>query len=196
MNKKNNKYYAFSIFSFILFHIPIITIYFNSIVKSVTLVSILFLVKSITVVILEVPTGYISDRYSRKSSLLLGIIFNIFSLILFMYKPNFYTLLIGEICFGLSECLTSGSDAAFYYDNFTAENRKKDYDPFVKNIGLIQSIFLSASFFIGSVLYGLNNKIIFIVTILFQVMALFTLLTIEERPYKKSIGKKRALKKK
>lgn len=193
MNRKNNKYYAFSIFNFILLHIPIITIYFNSIVKSVTLVSILFLVKSISVVILEVPTGYISDRYSRKLSLILGILFNILSLMIFVYKPNFYSLLIGEICYGVSECLISGSDAAFYYDNFTAEGRKNDYNLFVKNIGLIQSVFLSISFFIGSVLYGVNNKIAFIITILFQLLALSILLTIKEQPYRKNMLKKESV---
>lgn len=194
MKKANSKYYLLTICTFMLFHIPIITVYFNSILDSITLVSILFTVKSITTAVLEIPTGYIADRCSRKLSLLLGIVFNIASLVLFIVNPNFYTLLIGEICFGIGECLTSGSDAAFFYDNFTAEGRQDDYNPFVKNLGLIQSIFLSISFFIGSIVFKSNNKNPFIVTIIFQVLSMITLLLIKEHPYKKITGKKNSIK--
>lgn len=188
MYRKNSKYYLFSILNFILLHIPIITIYFNSVVKSVTLVSIIFGVKSITVMLLEVPTGYISDRCSRKLSLALGIILNIIALLIFIVYPNFYSLIIGEVCYGISECLTSGSDIAFYYDNFKAEGRENDYSYFIKNITLLQSVFLAISFFIGSILYGKEKKSVFLITILFQLIALIVLLSIEEKPYKKNVA--------
>lgn len=187
MNKKNIRYYAFSILDFILLHIPIITIYFNQIIKSVTLVSVLFLAKSVTVSLLEVPTGYISDRCSRKLSLCLSIMFNIASLALFMAGTNFYLLLAGEICFGISECLMSGSDAAFFYDNFAYEKRIDDYNSYVKNITLVQSIFLSVAFFAGSIIYGINYKLVFAITIFFQIIALLVLISIKEHPYKKKI---------
>jgi len=194
MNKLNSKYYLLSICTFMLFHVPIITVYFNSVLDSITLVSILFTVKSITTAALEIPTGYIADRCSRKLSLLLGIVFNISSLVLFSVNPNFCTLLIGEVCFGIGECLTSGADSAFFYDNFTAEGRNDDYNSFAKNLGLIQSVFLSISFFIGSIIYKSNNKIPFIATIVFQVIAMIVLLLIKEHPYKKNTGKKNNIK--
>lgn len=187
MKNSIRKYYLLSISNFALFHIPILTIYFNSILESAKLVSTLFIVKSITVFIFEVPTGYISDRYSRKLSFLTGIFFNIISLLCFIYKPNFYTLILGEICFGLSECLISGSDSAFYYDNLKAEGVEDEYNNFIKNTGFFQSIFLSIAFFIGTILYGFSNKLVFVCSIIFQALTFYILLQIKEYPYKSNI---------
>ncbi|MGL4849338.1 MAG: MFS transporter [Clostridium sp.] len=193
---KNYKYYAYTGSSFLLFHIPILTIYFNEILKSVTLVSILFMVKSMTVLIFEIPTGYLADRYGRKISILIGMILNIMSLISFIYKPTIYMLVFGEICFGISECFLSGSIVALYYDNFKAEGREKNYSKFIKNIGLIQSIFLAISFFLGSILYGYSVKFVFICTIIFQCIAFFILLKINEHSYEKKINNKTLMKEK
>lgn len=185
MYNKNGRYYAFSITGFILLHVPILTIYFNSILESMTLVGVLFFTKSLTTMIMEVPTGYIADRYSRKLSLIIGILFNMLFLFLLIYRPNFYSLIVAEISFGISECLFSGADTAFYYDNFKAENRIEDFNHLVKNIGFVQSIFLSCSFFIGSILYSYSAKSVFVVSLIFQVISLLILLTIKEHPYTK-----------
>lgn len=188
MIKKNNiyTYYLFYGIKSLIFYIPILVIYLNDVLDNSMQVGIVLAVKSISVFVLEVPLGYIADRFGRKLSIKFSIYANIISLILLITYPNFYTIIIAEIFFSISETLFSGADISMFYDNFVYENEEKLYDKFQRNVSLISSIALSIAFFVGSLVYPYNKYLVFIFSIIAMFALLFILRYIVEHPYKET----------
>lgn len=72
---------------------------------------------SIVVAFGEIPSGYISDLFSRKNTLILSAFFYFLGELGFLVSDNFYHLAIAEIFLGLSLCLYSGTDISLVYDS-------------------------------------------------------------------------------
>lgn len=68
------------------------------------------------VFILEIPTGVIADKFSRKSSLALGALFFAIAVLVYGSIPNFYIFLLGEFLAAVGVSLMSGADDALLYD--------------------------------------------------------------------------------
>lgn len=188
--KVNNimMYYILSATRGLLLYIPILTVFFTEILKDPIKVGLLFSIKSITVFIFELPTGYISDKISRKLSLMISMVLNIISLSIFILYPKYIALIIAEIIFGISETMSSGSDSALIFDNFTSEKRLKEYDNYQRNETFIQSILLSLSFISGSMIYQYNKDLVFFITIISILISIIVLSKIIEHPYKKEVN--------
>ena len=56
-----------------------------------------------TSLIMEIPAGYIADIFSRKKVLIFSYLLFMFRIILWIFAPNYWTILIGEILYGLSK---------------------------------------------------------------------------------------------
>lgn len=183
--KKNSIkiYYLFYGIKSLIFYIPILVIYLSSILKTPFQVGIVLSIKSISVFLLEVPLGYVADKFGRKKSIILSIIANITSLTFLIISPNFYTIIIAELFFSVSETLCSGADISLIYDNLKYENKEELYDEFQRNSSLIGSIMLSISFLLGSWIYSYNKELVFIFSIISSLMLLLILKAIIEQPY-------------
>ena len=188
MSLKNNLkfYYLFYSIKSLLFYVPILVIYLTDILQNSFQVGIALTTKSISVFLLEVPLGYIADKFGRKRSLFFSIIINIFSFLFLIISPNFYTVIIAEIFFSISETLFSGADIALIYDNFKHEDRESYFAEFQRNSTLISSVTLAVSFFLGSLIYSYNKKMVFILTIFSSIFLLIILNYIKEHPYNKN----------
>lgn len=178
------KYYLFSIMRNLLLYLPVLVLFLEMTLNNSVKVGVVLLVKSLTVGIFELPMGYFSDMVSRKFSLNLSLVLNILSLLFFIFKPTFYTLIIAEFIFGISETLSSGSDIALVYDNFKYNKDLKLYDLYQRNEIFILSIVLALSFFTGSVLYELNQDLVFWIPIIAFLFSFLILIKIPEYPYK------------
>ncbi|MCB5954402.1 MFS transporter [Enterococcus sp. CWB-B31] len=179
-------YYLFSILRNILLYLPVLVLFLEMTLNNSVKVGTVLLVKSITVAILEIPMGYVSDMISRKLSLKCSIFLNIFSLLLFIFNPTFWTLIIAEILFGISETLSSGSDVSLIYDNYKYKNRLNLYEVYQRNEIFILSVVLALSFFLGSIIYNINHVMVFLIPIICLFLSFFILLRIPEYPYKES----------
>ncbi|MGL5124054.1 MAG: MFS transporter [Fusobacteriaceae bacterium] len=181
-------YYLFNGIKSLLFYIPILVIYLTGVLNNSYQVGIVLTVKSFSVFLLEIPLGYIADKFGRKKSVILSIIANIISLFFLIIFPNFYTIIVSELFFSISETLCSGADIALFYDNLKYEDKEKKYGEFERNSTLISSIMLSISFVVGSWVYSYSPKAVFILSIFFSSMLLLVLRKIIEQPYKKNIN--------
>lgn len=70
----------------------------------------------ITIVALEIPTGYLADRWGRKRTLVLGSFLYGTSYFWLLFCRGFVDLVIYEIVIGLGFSLLSGTDISFVYD--------------------------------------------------------------------------------
>ncbi len=77
----------------------------------------------IAVVILEVPSGYISDRLGRRPTLMASAFLLALSYILFFVGDSFDVFVVAKVLMATGFALKSGSDASFHYDSHQSLGR-------------------------------------------------------------------------
>lgn len=81
----------------------------------------------IAVVIAEVPSGYFSDRFGRRRTLLVSSVALILSYVFFLSGTTFLGFAIGQVLLAASLAFRSGSDTSLLYESLNALNRAKEY---------------------------------------------------------------------
>ena len=81
----------------------------------------------LAMVLLEVPTGVVADRYGRKTSLLLGGGIYTTAVVVFAIAGNYPLLFASYIAFALAMTLFSGADGALVYDSLKPLGREHEY---------------------------------------------------------------------
>ena len=112
--------------NFALF-VPIIVPFFQENGLSQTQIYLLQSLFAITIVLLEVPSGYFADCIGRKQSILLGAVLSTIGFILYSISYGFLPLLFAEIVLGIGYSFISGADTALAYDSFATEGNEKGY---------------------------------------------------------------------
>ncbi len=90
----------------------------------------LFLLKAVysfSIVMLEVPSGYLGDVWGRKNTLILGSILGFAGFAFYCIAIGFWTFLACEIILGAGQSFISGSDSAMLYDSLQTEGKEKEY---------------------------------------------------------------------
>ncbi len=80
------------------------------------------------VVLLEVPTGAVADRWGRSKSLALGSAALAVSILLFAYTTNFGILLASFLFWSVASTLMSGADMALLFDTLKVGGREGEYE--------------------------------------------------------------------
>ena len=85
-----------------------------------------------TVVVLEVPSGYLSDTFGRRRTLLISSAALIASYVLFFFGPQltdrtFEVFALAEICLAAGIAFNSGTDTALHFDTLSALGRAGEY---------------------------------------------------------------------
>ncbi|HMS31907.1 MAG TPA: MFS transporter [Candidatus Saccharibacteria bacterium] len=171
--------------SFIIF-MPVAYLLFSDIGLSQFQIGLIQFVFAITMLLTQVPTGYMADKFSRKASNFSGDIFLGVAVLIYFFAGNFWHAVIAEILFGLGLSLTNGADSALIKGH--AENLGKDYKKI--NARLSQYAFIAQG--LGAIVGGLmgahNIRWPFLAqAIIFIIAASFSL-------FIKNIGKKRVTK--
>jgi len=84
-------------------------------------------VYSFSIVVLEVPSGYLGDVWGRKASLILGSLLGFAGFALYCLASGFWTFLACELILGAGQSFISGSDSALLYDSLQASKKEKNY---------------------------------------------------------------------
>lgn len=82
---------------------------------------------SVSVAVMEIPSGYMGDVIGRKKSLVLGAILGTFGFVLYTISGTFSQFLVAEIILGLGGSFISGSDSALLYDSLKASKEEQLY---------------------------------------------------------------------
>ena len=82
----------------------------------------------LTVIIAEVPTGAIADRFGRRISLALGAIMFAISTLIFALAGDFSLLLGSYLVMGIGMTLYSGAGDALLYDTLRVLGRTREYE--------------------------------------------------------------------
>lgn len=95
------------------FSVATITIFWNSIGMNQTDIGFVQMAFTIVIVCLDIPMGYIADRFNRKLLNIIGDIGVSIVFILYAFSQNVYMALISECLLGVFMAMTNGVDQSF-----------------------------------------------------------------------------------
>lgn len=184
------KFYFFKIFSNSFFIVPIAVLFWQSNGLSMMQIMILQSLFAISVVFLEVPTGYFADIFGRKKTLMLGGIFTTFGMFVYSLSRSFHIFLIAEIFFAFGISFISGSDSAFLYDTLKDVNKEDSYKKIWGNSIFYGLCFLAFANIVGGFLGKINLRWPFYVSFLFLALSIPAAMSMKEPKRHKLIFEK------
>lgn len=121
--------YTYSKKALLLFYI--ITLFYLAVGLSYSQIAVLSMIGNVATLFFEVPTGIISDRWSRKKSLQFAEIMKLLSIILMLSEGDFLLLCLSSAIWGIADALQSGADQAMIYESFL---EKEEYHTFLAKV--------------------------------------------------------------
>ncbi len=108
-------------------YVPIFVVYLQDNGLTLQDVMLIKMIMATINLLLEIPSGYLADKYGRKNSLLAG--GSLISLSLFLYGlgSSWPEFLIAEIILAVGWCLISGADSALVYDSLISAGQTEKY---------------------------------------------------------------------
>ncbi len=130
------------------FWLPVFFLYFNQhmpIEQVLRLEAIYY----VAVVILEVPSGYLSDTLGRRLTLLISSVSAIFAYALFFLGDSFDVFVLAQIGLAASMAFRSGTDTSFHYDLLKCLGREDAYPQ--REARITRNVFIASA---GAALLG------------------------------------------
>ena len=157
-------YYLFEATSGFLIWMPIWMIYMiDGRGMSLTQVATMESVFWITVVLMEVPTGAVADRWGRRVSLCLGSCGFVIASVAFAFADNYVGLTISYTIMAVAMTLHSGAGQALLFDTLRCLGRTHEYERHVGRAEALSFATLVAAMLLGgplTALLGFVNTIL------------------------------------
>jgi MFS family permease len=88
----------------------------------------LYAVYDIATTLLEVPSGWLSDRWGRKKTLVLSSLFGLVSCLLFVLGGHFWMFVLAQAMMGAHIAFNSGTDSSFLYESLEEAGRTDEVE--------------------------------------------------------------------
>ena len=118
----------------------------------------------LSVVVLEVPTGYLADRFGHRRVLIAGSVSQCLACIAFTYTGHFATLAVGQGLLALGTAFCSGSDTSYHYSVLSALGRDKEYGHRESRAARALLISQAASALIGGAIASFDLRLAYALT--------------------------------
>ncbi len=165
------------------FFIPVLALFYIASQVSLDKFAIIMSVFSLSILLLEIPTGALADLLGRKKTLLLARLMYVIEIILIAFFNGFWIFLIAKVISGVGVSLSSGTSQAITYDTLKKQKRENQYKKISGNIGVVTNISMAIVFIIGAYLFSISPKLPAIVSLPFIVLG-FLLTFFLEEPYR------------
>jgi MFS family permease len=178
-----NKLYAFSFLQKTLFPMAIITLFWKDhIGLSLTQILLLQSIFSAATVVLEYPSGYISDRLGYRNALTIATVVGTVGWGLYTVADSFIDVLAAEILLGIALSFISGSDSALLFESLRTEGAERLYARYEGRMnGFAQTGEALGALFAG-VLYASAPLLPFFLQVGVWIMAFYVTRTLREPP--------------
>lgn len=119
--------YLIKLSKWLMLIMPIVALFYNDNGLEDFDIFLLQAIYSVSVAIMEVPSGYLADIVGRKKTLVLGSVLGTLGFLIYTVSYSFAGFLIAEVVLGIGGSFISGADSAMLYDSLTAANRQHRY---------------------------------------------------------------------
>jgi len=116
---------------------PVIVPFFKSNGLNMKEVMLLQSIMAVSIVVMEIPSGYLGDLFGRKWSIACGVAFGFLGMLVMGFANDFWSFTIAEIFLGIGASFVSGADSALLYDSLLNDKRS---DEFIQYQGRLTSI--------------------------------------------------------
>ncbi|OFX53987.1 MAG: hypothetical protein A2066_00945 [Bacteroidetes bacterium GWB2_41_8] len=116
---------------------PIVVLFYHNNGLSMSQIFLLKSVYSVAMVVFELPSGYLSDVWGCRRTLIFGSLMGTLGILIYSISSDFASFAVAEVILGIGFSFVSGADSALLYDSLKAENREKEY---IKFEGQITSV--------------------------------------------------------
>ena len=108
------------------FRLPVFFLYFS---QEMSLRDVLLVggIYYSAVVLLEVPSGWFSDRFGRRLTMILASMSMLAAYVVFCFADGLMTFTIAQVLIALGFSFHSGTDTAFHYDSLAGLGREAEY---------------------------------------------------------------------
>ncbi len=174
---------AFAAAQFVLFPIPIVTLFWtDQIGMSLTDVMLLQAIFSLAVVLFEFPSGYFADRVGYRRSLLVGTILLMAGWCVYIGGASFATVALAEVVLGAGSAFMSGADRALLWASLDSESRAHEYPRWEGRMRATAQTSEAVSAAAGGWLYAFTPRLPFWLQIPFAALAFTVAVFLREAP--------------
>ncbi len=175
------KLYAFSFLKMSLFPMAIITLFWKDhIGMSLTQILLLQGIFAVAMVVMEYPSGYISDRIGYRKALTYAALLGVIGWGLYTIASTFTGVLIAEIFLGISMSFVSGTDSALLFESIKGTEEEASYTRHQGRMSGIGQIGEACGAVFAGVMYAYLPLLPFFIQVLVWGLAFFLTRTLEE----------------
>lgn len=133
-----------------------------------------------TVVLLDVPCGWISDQWKRKHVLALGTLVEMCGYALLLVSHNLVMAAVAQSIIGIGICLFNGTNSAILYESLMAEGREGEYRKREGRRGGIGLYSVAFASILGGFLYGVDHKLPVVLSVLMMMLGVIVACRLDE----------------
>lgn len=119
--------YVLKVSHWFMLTMPIVVLFYKDNGLDMSQVFILQAIYSISIVALEIPSGYFADALGRKNSIITGSLLGFIGFFIYSLSYGFVGFMLAEIILGFGQSMISGADSALLYDTLIDNKKEKDY---------------------------------------------------------------------
>lgn len=174
------KIYAYKLLSEFWVIVPVLIPYYESNNLNKTQIFTVQAAYALSILIMEIPSGYLADIIGRRKTLILGALFMPAGIGVYAFTHSFTSFLIAEFIIAVGNSMRSGCDSALVYDTLLELKKESEYKKFEGKSYFYARIGTSVSSISGGLLALLSLKIPFFANMAISMLMLpIALLLIE-----------------
>ena len=179
---KPKRYYVYQLSRHLIPVYPVYLIMFTEHGLSLSSISLLLMIWSLPVVVLEIPTGVLSDLYGRKAPVLIGTVLHAACFAIWLFADHFVIFALGFVCWGISEALISGALEALLFESLEAEGLAGQFDKIYARGESLARVALAAAMISGGLITQfLGYNVTLTVSVLALVVATVAILPVRDQ---------------
>lgn len=121
------KLYLIKISKWFMLYMPYVVPFYSSNNLDMSQIMILQAAYSISIVTLEIPSGYLADVIGRRRTIIMGTILGAMGFMIYSISYEFLGFLIAELVLGFGQSFISGADSAMLYDSLLNNKKEKEF---------------------------------------------------------------------
>lgn len=147
---------------------------------SVSQITVLDVVWAVTAFLLEVPSGALSDRWSRKYMLALGSLWSLIGFLIYAVSGSFVPFVIASVFMAARLSFASGTTNALLYDTLKEIKMENEFEKILGRARLFEILSISVAGIAGGLLAVYNIRTPFLLSALSAALATLIALSFKE----------------
>lgn len=141
---------------------------------------------SVAMVTFEVPSGYLSDRWGRKNTLVIGSVFGFLGMLWYPLSHEFWHFVLAEIGMAILLSFSSGTVESMVQESLATLGREKEYRKTVGQVHFYANVSQAIASILGGLIALVSLRATVWATVVPFAVGLAVSLTLKEPPRKLS----------